>query len=109
MLTPAPWEFANITNPEIVHDGKRIMDTICSEFPDDEEDLAFTALARNAFDVMMRRGWTAKAEWSNHGELIIDGWHVVDHIGRRIKDDLVTYPSPFMALVEVDKCYGSES
>ncbi len=58
--------------------------------PDDAE---FIALARNAFEVMMRRGWGV--EWN------ADGWTVtgLNWSGPETAAD------PFTALVEADKWY----
>jgi len=54
-LTPAPWiaDRREIEVPENFH--------IYDEGGHNEEDAAFIALARNAFDVMMRRGWGVEA------------------------------------------------
>lgn len=99
-LTPAPWE---------VHDGRRPDYTICEMHADETcqplferigppntEDGNFIVLARNAFDVMMRRGWGITR--------FDDGWMAVDD------DDLIvepsstaSYPDPFTALVEADR------
>lgn len=56
-------------------------------------DIDFIALARNAFDVMMRRGWYPIpyfGKWRAHGA---DGY-----MGDK-------FPDPFTALVETDKWY----
>lgn len=65
-----------------------------------EDDAKFIDLARNAFDVMMRRGWSAQCVDKNF-------WYVCDDCG----DDVVLEESshhwedPFTALVEADKWY----
>lgn len=59
-------------------------------------DVEFIALARNAFDVMMRRGWSPiKGD---------DGWYAIDQYGTAIEDTSVDdWPDPFTAIIEADK------
>lgn len=71
----------------------------------EKADAEFYALARNAFDVMMRRGWCLRSEWSDHGTFIVNGWSVVGCRDDGIHKHLVTYPDPFTALIEADAWY----
>jgi hypothetical protein len=60
----------------------------------------FIALARNAFDVMMRRGWSP--------ERMGDTWVVNDEDGRMFNyqsEELMRWPDPYTALVEADAWY----
>lgn len=121
-LTPAPW-FDNdgyrVHAPtadvdkrsgDVLFEGKHLAAT--------GTDSAFVALARNAFDVMMRRGWYA-APIYQQGEVI--GWNVLNAHGALAGRDhhrscattfmLEGWPfsglwsDPFTALVEADKWY----
>lgn len=76
--------------------------------PEDSENsgdiaaLRFAVLARNAFDVMMRRGWNPTKHMphdKHHG-----WWHVVDEWYDEFLD-VGPWPDPFTALVEADKWY----
>lgn len=93
-LTPAPWK----------HEGGLVVD--CVGFPillpekdsaDQADDLTFAALARNAFDVMLRRGWTAYP--------VLDGWCVLDRSKTVLWANNEPYNAadPFSALVEADR------
>lgn len=126
-LTPAPWHAGRMdtvsydgdgTGPykNVYHDnpkgkmhlGERLPDTVARGEGDADECRAnaeFIALARNAFDVMMRRGWQV---------LLIDGkWHVFDRIlpdgkGFGWIGGVGAYEipaDPFTALVEADAWY----
>ena len=71
-----------------------------------EDEAQFIAIARNAFDVMMRRKW--RAEQADDGK-----WFVHQIIGLLpdfdafVKYTRVTYhDDPFTALVEADKWYA---
>jgi hypothetical protein len=121
-LTPAPWEcdlrdsrwddetHYVVTGP----DGKVLFDTVNSEaalLEYDEhwfdrvggDNLKFAALARNAFDVMQRRGWGV-ARCGSHGWCAVQGQDGPDqnpslaYIGFEALD-------PFMALCEAEKWY----
>ncbi len=70
-------------------------------------DLEFCCLARNAFDVMMRRGWTARKMAPQEGWLVQDNRNaplLQPHMqsGRL---DWFTAADPFTALVEADQWY----
>lgn len=63
------------------------------------EDARFFALARNALDVMMRRGWHPMPDsekWFVYGECSM----ILQAAGTH-----GPYPDPFTALVEADKWY----
>lgn len=73
------------------------------------DDKEFAALARNAFDVMMRRGWTVKKLYPDKSEWGIEtrkGWWFenASQNGESM-NSLCWYPDPFTALVEADKWY----
>ena len=91
-LTPAPWEVAydghvrdafNDAVAECVKDG----------------DAEFIALARAAFDVMMRRKWMAMCDVEAVG-----GWWVEGARGKPVAMPRCC-PDPFTALVEADAWY----
>lgn len=70
-------------------------------------DAAFIALARNAFDVMMRRGWMPikhqDKDWYASFEADeADAFFGLDTLPVQKG---VLYPDPFTALVEADKWY----
>lgn len=126
-LTPAPWAVVeecpegpfdigqrtvvgpeSVTIIELKNDG-------CASDPSPDyvhlfkADAEFIALARNAFDVMMRRGWTANrqedgwwvdATFDNADDS--DNWHP-DNFQRWIREKL--WPDPFTALVEADRWF----
>lgn len=110
-LTPAPWEAVyglpsvdmRVYVPGEEGDERRY--AICAteekyvvgpEPNGDDTDALFIALARNAFDVMMRRGWGVAKE--------LDGWSV---FGNGIVRGNPGVPDPFTALVEADKWYAA--
>jgi hypothetical protein len=98
-LTPAPWE----CRPENCGGW-------CDE-ADKHENQEFIALARNAFDVMIRRkDWSPiHNENPEHGGV---GWHVA-HSDSKVADSASSlgwcfpgpWPDPFTALVEADAWY----
>jgi len=107
-LTPAPWE---------VHDGGRSDHTVCQRVGEgckplferwdgtnDLTDAEFIALARNAFDVMMRRGWTPRKEER--------GWVAADAKTGLCPQSFPGFfqaaDDPFTALVEADKWYKEQ-
>jgi hypothetical protein len=77
-------------------------------------DMAFIALARNAFDVMMRRGWwpvpcRATSEWwVAQGRLGSDSPIPFDDRQAQVGKGCPTlaWPDPFTALVEADRWYA---
>jgi hypothetical protein len=100
-LTPAPWE---ADESHIVYGRKGTLRETpgFAKFESEHRntDAEFTALARNAFDVMIRRGWSAVCDldqwaiqWNQHGIHI-------DEVYRTKR-----WPDPFTALVEADEWY----
>ena len=98
-LTPAPWIVTVVDQA-----GQRFIKRpsghllLMAEFDDNSEDVAaldFAALARNAFDVMMRRGWGVVKG--------VDGWFPALPItGELYALRKMRWPDPFTALVEAD-------
>ncbi len=117
-LSPAPWEatsgsvpigdtgdyepWVNVDSPECVI--CRLEETVdfCDGKPDWHATAEFIALARNAFEIMMRRGWGV----NRYG----DGWR--PFVRDRAQFEMVRWmnsrgeefcwPDPFTALVEAD-------
>lgn len=101
-LTPVPW-IANQflagqggDNCWKLHAGSSLGRHVADFGSLGEEDCKFTELARNAFDVMMRRGWNPM-RWPN------GRWCVEDGTGSQHSPGTEGYPDPFTALVEADK------
>lgn len=103
-LSPAPWTVHKASHEDAdpdeafvlfgggTHDYDRDSTMI------DTNHASFIALARNAFDVMMRRGWSVE-QWH-------DGRWSLDHVIRPFCwTDAMAWPDPFTALVEADKWY----
>ncbi len=101
-LTPAPWILAPWTLKQAdviegVEDEPCTVAKCWSSSFAPAPDIAkvnaeFIALARNAFDVMMRRGWGV--------EKLGDGWQIVTDEMRALRE---SFSDPFTALVEADK------
>jgi hypothetical protein len=94
-LPPAPWEKRMHTDdydpakdyPGVVSEGRR--------WVREETMIDFAVLARNALEVMQRRGW---------GVMRLSGppmWKVVDWEGRQI--GIFASIDPFTALIEADR------
>lgn len=103
-LSPAPWRLSGC---EKHPDGGKV---ICNKLRDangktvlSADDLEFAALARNAFEVMVRRGWSAH-NTANKGLWFVDvpTRRPFDGGSIRIKAD-----DPFTALVEADAWYAA--
>lgn len=93
-LSPAPW-FVNPRTGKICH-GDPNDDR--ENYPIDEpDDYEFCCLARNAFDVMARRGWSVIRDEQ--------GWYVIDVETGEADGEyaLASYPDPFTALVKADE------
>ena len=97
-LTPAPWEADGYHGEDGWDVGVEDSDGVSlrplgTGFRKD--DAEFIALARNAFDVMVRRGWTAT---------LIDTqcWRV--DVGIRGQRS-ASFDDPFTALVDADEWY----
>lgn len=112
-LTPAPWTTYSDSDPRfgpcricneekglIVLEANAHIDGWLAVNPD---DFAFIALARNAFDVMMRRAWSPEGcldEWSVTEPDIHTPTGTISSskpIGGKY------WPDPFTALVEADR------
>ena len=71
----------------------------------DIADMQFIALARNAFDVMMRRGWYSQKA-KNEKFVTWYVWDESDSPAIKISvQDSAKWNDPFTALVEADKWY----
>ncbi len=111
-LTPAPWTeshgsspiadtgdyfpWCNLSGPDrtiAIFEERRYADS-----GDETDDAEFCALARNAFDVMMRRGWTPLR--TDSGE-----WWIIEEFDF-LGAPAWRWPDPFTALVEADKWYS---
>ena len=117
-ITPAPWEAHTehddpIAAPWVGIAGDPICGLywLCHEQTKDatdamvaqvEANAEFIALARNAFDVMMRRGWTACR--SSSGEWYAT-WPDPDTVFAFGNATGNSYPDPFTAIVEADRWY----
>lgn len=108
-VSPAPWFYTGMDLLD--NNGKEVTD-ICVVNDEDkwicqmiqkgegEEDAYFIALARNAFDVMMRRHWTPCVYGSKFGV-------VADNAPNSLPTRLIhmRWDDPFTALVEADNWY----
>ena len=113
-LTAAPWRlhwcesyFAE-TARGYVHAPPA---TPCHFYHNNKTDAEFIALARSAFDVMMRRGWSASIDLDSDDPR---KWYAVDEYGAGIDCSLVSgtksYPlhhDPYTAIVEADAWYAA--
>lgn len=104
-LSPAPW-FADPRDRLVIDAGRSVLTTEVELAAGGSNrptvDMAFVALARNAFDVQLRRGWGVMPCRS------VAGWWVCkDSEGTPFRDDCprLYWPDPFTALVEADKWY----
>lgn len=111
-VTPAPWivDAPGCVGHHFKEGGKRtiaIPGRRGAAWPEDEADAEFIALARNAEDVMMRRGWSpVKSPLANEGWRVDmdDGCYFA--YGREDSDvQSAHWHHPFVALVEADKWY----
>jgi hypothetical protein len=104
-LTPAPW-FAH--GSQVLSGSPLKWDAIiCEHAKADGADAAFIALARNAFDVMMRRGWGVTKS-------PLGGWYVNADLETCVKfakflgpPHTEPSPDPFTALVAADEWYAA--
>lgn len=102
-LTPAPMDSLQIARP----DGYPMLLPADDDHPADLAALEFAALARNAFDIMLRRGWSAlKSPASDKWRVDTDdgcyfAW------GREEEEGVepAEWPDPFSALVAADEWY----
>lgn len=118
-LTPAPWyegkPYAEMCDcftgtlggvcSNVWADGGHDVTKLCAGLG--EDDAKFMALARNAFDVMMRRGWTLYRDGGGYWIAVVE--YGGSPIIRADDGELCWYtglrPDPFTALVEADKWY----
>lgn len=98
-LTPAPWEVLKDKESQTLFIPRPNGFPMLLEEDNDPVPLEFAALARNAFDVMMRRRWQAEW-WLAEGELF-----GVDSALTNLPEELqkMRWPDPFTALVEADR------
>lgn len=100
-LTPAPWWF--VPGANCLRAMAVLRDGVGGPFGN-AADGEFCAMARTAFDVMMRRGWTAEktpAGW------MVDLWGSCGLLmsGTSAQAMTIEGNDPFTALVEADKWY----
>jgi hypothetical protein len=105
-MSPAPWRGGS-PRWNVIDAHGRLVAEVVKRFNGDKDvgdaHLDFILLARNAFDVMMRRGW-------NPYYAADDGWRVEDGgCGGRTTAEVniggKSWPDPFTALVEADRWY----
>ena len=99
-LPPAPWR-SNKDSEDFLYVADANGKTIGMPEFDTEEGKAFAdfaALARNAYAIMLSRGWTAMHHPNG-------GWEAVDaDLGVPVIDSLPSgFPGPFEAIVETAK------
>jgi hypothetical protein len=102
-LTPAPWihDLPGCVGHVYPEGGMRVIAVPgypSKAQPIDLADAEFIALARNAFDVMARRGWGVVQRSSGWFAAIPGSEPMVEF--RKMR-----FPDPFTALVESDKWY----
>ena len=95
-LTPAPW----FSHGKQLCQGTVFAATVIATF-ENEEDAKGSALARNAFDVMMRRGWSSKRH-SDQKQWYVDTPTRIPPDGATTRHE---HADPFTALVEADLWY----
>jgi hypothetical protein len=105
-LSPAPWGVAD-DGPDhcVCHFASEDTSWPLFERWDgkpDRTDADFIALARNAFDVMMRRGWFVVPRYINRPGTL---WWVKTGMATDCEIDWMEFPDPFTALVEADAWY----
>ncbi len=98
-LSPAPWQS---TGHELYYGRSPCFHQQISKATDAE----FIALARNAFDVMMRRKWHAEFYVGGAWCVVTDDGGILYRFRANGGDGLrITATDPFTALVEADKWY----
>ena len=93
-LTPAPWEVVKDQGSQTIFIPRPNGFPMLLEEDNDPVPLEFAALARNAFDVMMRRKW--EAEW-----LLVGVDSALEILPEQLQK--MRWPDPFTALVEADR------
>lgn len=113
-LTPAPWAVTGLVDElHIVGDyeSKDHWDTWIAHMTQDDgqTDAAFIALARNAFDVMMRRGWANTRQFHADGKITWGAdfcrFDPKSFFEFSNLPHANSFDDPFTALVEADKWY----
>lgn len=109
-LKPVPWETDKNAHHEWLigypgkdNNGRDDFFYVAHEM--EKDDAEFCCLARNAFEIMVRRGWSVRSEWCNLNEFVVTGWNVVDQNGVPLRQHYVSYGDPFTALIEADMWY----
>ncbi len=105
-LSPAPWEWNG--SWRVCHSAESRIGVVCdtatnnnSRTWENQANAAFIALARNAFDIQMRRGWgviLTPEGWTISLEGAFAGSQKLRDAGWR-----GWFTDPFTALVEADK------
>jgi len=96
-LSPAPWTYSNDGSHGQFFVGQTEDDVLCSDV-----DCDFVILARDAFEIMRRHGWSAQIDQYPCGWR----WHAVDRLGNDIMhEDNSTdiWADPFTAIAEAKK------
>lgn len=102
-LLPAPWAYSYDGSGDwsvgCEHEPQEARAAVVSDGDDDfcRAHAAFIALAKNAFDVMMRRGWGVE-QWE-------EGWSIAQPKRPWQMPGDLCWPDPFTALVEADRWY----
>jgi hypothetical protein len=118
-LTPAPWAWTDkIGWSGLVHEDSLFMFATCAEHPpskmihhgriefDKQADKDFIVLARQAFEVMMRRQWGVGVQEDGFFVTSILGLcHLSDTHAKFVEYAMVGKPDPFTALIEADEWY----
>lgn len=109
-LTPAPWHVTGEKwDRHVAHEGDRfpLLKPENQEIPECTAALEFAAIARNAFDILMRRRWFPCPRVLTGGWVVDDGeggwlYRRADHGG---DGSVIHAADPFTALVNADKWY----
>ena len=108
-LNPAPWVVLEDSCGDLyIQAGKRNISLLAGEMggPGERLVLEFVALARNAFEVIMRRGWGVLPCRSVTGYWVAkDSEGTPFDAGCRENCPTLYWPDPFTALVEADAWY----
>ena len=104
-LTPAPWTCTtSCLGPKWGFDVPELEE---ANYRDSRfgngADAEFIALARNAFDVLMRRRWAPIVSSVRNGK--VAGWSILDYANNEVIEshDGDHWPDPYTAIVKADK------
>lgn len=110
-LSPAPWEADGFGSDEhgwgfgvVCKDTKGQGDFLVRAAEMSKADAEFCALARNAFDVMMRRGWWSVPQKCGETWIAMNAFAVQIERGGNTGIYFVS-PDPFTCLVEADRWF----